>query len=141
MIHICKTDDRKNLEEMCKRHNQETRDVDKVPQIWEAYDDDRCVGVAAIKVKNDKFDLAWLIVEDGYEEIHLKEELYELTLEYMKEKGAKEVYINQRDWEFYSKRGFREISDTEMPEEFRYCVFCKRRNVSCFPKSMVLVLK
>lgn len=126
---------------MCIRHNQETRDIYEVRQVWEAYDNDRLVGVVAVKIINNKFDLAWLIVEDGYEDIHLKEELYNLALEYMKEKGAKKVYINKKDWEFYEIRGFRGITDNEMPEEFRYCVSCKKRNVTCFPKSMVLFLK
>jgi len=141
VIKIVKTNSTAELHDMCIKFDQEIRDMDKVSQVWLAYENNDVVGCVAVKLINQKFDLAWLIVEDGYEDVFLKQELYGLALDYAIANGAKKLYINKKDWDFYEKRGFREITDDEMPAEFRYCVPCEKRNVSCFPKSMVLKLK
>ncbi len=121
------------------KHELEFSEEDPVPtdlvKIWKALDDDQLIGAIVLAMREGKYIIDGLAIENEYRGENLGGKLYGLAEEEVKARGGNEVYLVARIPKFWSNTGFVGVHKDEAPNFFE-CLTCPQFEKTCFPEVM-----
>ncbi|MFR7350380.1 GNAT family N-acetyltransferase [Peptoniphilus sp.] len=97
------------------------------------------VGASSIIRNKDIYQIKTFAISKPYQGRGVGRYLMDSMVDELREWGAKKVYLNAKEPDFYEKVGFVE-SDIDVKDIMYDCGECDHLNKSCFPKTMELSL-
>ena len=108
-------------------------------KAYAAYDDNRggrLIGAVALAGRLGRTVINGIAVEPEYRRTGVASALLELVMDEAKRRGEREIWIVARAPLFFEARGFRYLTERDVPEGLFDCLSCPQFNKDCFPRLM-----
>ncbi len=106
-----------------------------VVNIWKAVEEEKLVGAIVLAVREGKYIVDGLAVENDCRGAGVGKKLYEVLENKVKEKNGEHIFLVARIPEFWDKAGFEAVDKKEAPNFFE-CLTCAQFEKTCYPKVM-----
>lgn len=106
-------------------------------KCWKISDGDTLVAAAALALREGRYILDGIAVEEPYRKLRLGKMLLDLVIEEVKLRKGDALYLVARAPVFFRKSGFEAVAAAAAPQFFE-CFTCPQYKVTCHPEIMKL---
>lgn len=109
-------------------------------KCWKITDGDTLAAAAALALREERYILDGIAVEEPYRKLQLGKQLLDIVIEEVKARGGDALYLVARAPGFFRRSGFEAVEAAAAPQFFE-CFTCPQYNVTCHPEIMKLRIK